>query len=686
MRDGGMWLRKSLKENIKTMKRLFLFCILLVCGISGAEAQKINDDSILLIVGSDTTTRGEFYKNYTQNTVRGRDRSDRVELENYLQLYINFRMKVEAAKDAGYDTIRLLQEELQNYRTQFAKPYLQDQELAEKLYEEAFRHLQYNVGARHILIAVDKYAKPADTLAAYRKCLDVRRQLMEGADFCDMVIRHSSEYRRPKGDLLPRKTGYEGRLPYITGMSMVYPFEKALYELKVGEISMPVRTRYGYHLIQMLDKRPALGKVKFRHIMSIPMPGDTSQQALAKMNAVYDSLQAGVDFAYLAARYSDDRTSASRGGEVSLSKLDRMYPEVVEQLFSLKNGMYTKPFRSRIGWHIVQLEEKAGVEEYDAMRSVIVYTFDNDQERGMIPMIAKQKELLAQTHWKINQDVWKEVLRSFPDTVYGDRLPKDSMANPRLFGKTLLVYEGKAVPVWKFMKLAQQYTRRDVVVNVKAWANDMLENFLGSQALIHELSVLEQKYPDFAAMMKEYRDGIYLFDINNRTVWGKAVDDTVGLKAYYEAHKSKYYSPAKAVATVFTYNVAKIDTKSVRKLMQKAYKANWPFDKLKKEAIDIFGESNIRVDSMSYLKGKNYFVDKVEWTPGLSDNLLSGTDSKAFVWIHDVIKPRQYSLEEVKGTVITDYQGYLEEEWIKKLRSIYKVTVNQDVFNSLITR
>ncbi|MCM1169438.1 MAG: hypothetical protein NC324_05825, partial [Bacteroides sp.] len=179
------------------MKRLFLFCLLFVLGMTGLNAQKINDDSILLIVGSDTTTRGEFYKNYTQNAVQGRKISTKAELENYLQLYINFRLKVEAAKDAGYDTIKLLQDELQNYRAQFARPYLQDQKLAEKLYEEAYRHMQYNVGARHILIGVDKYAKPADTLAAYKKCLDVRKQLMNGADFCDMVIRYSSEYRRP---------------------------------------------------------------------------------------------------------------------------------------------------------------------------------------------------------------------------------------------------------------------------------------------------------------------------------------------------------------------------------------------------------------------------------------------------------------------------------------------------------
>lgn len=668
-----------------------MLCTLYLFGVMGLNAQhththgKYDDNSVLLIVGTDTTTRGEFFKNFMQNhSVHDKvEHPHKADVEKHLQMYINFRMKVEAAKDAGYDTIRALQTELDNYRTQFAKPFLQDKEMAEALYEETYQHLLYNIGARHILIAVDKYAKPADTLAAYKKAVNVRNQLMAGADFCDMVIRYSSEYRRPKGDLLPPKTGYEGRLPYITGLSMVYPFEEALYDLKVGEISQPVRTRYGYHIIQMLDKRPAMGKVKFSHIMTINQPGDTAQRAKDKIDEAYARLQAGENFGELAGKYSEDRSSSLRGGEVNLSKLDRMYPEIIEKLFSLKPGEYTKPFRSRIGWHIVRMEEKKGIDDYENMRSVIVYSFDNDQERGMLPILAKQKELLAETTWKVNQDVWKEVLRSFPDTVRGDRLPRDSMANPRLFGKTLLVYEGKNVSVWQFMKQARLVTRRDVVVDVKHWAQDMLNYFLGSQALVHELSVLEQKYPDFAAMMKEYRDGIYLFDINNRKVWGKAVDDTVGQQEFYEQHKSKYMSPRKAEATVFTYNVAKIDTKEVRKLMQKAYKGKWSFAQLKKTAVETFGEANIRVDSAQYLKGKNYFVDKVEWKPGLSEDLLSGTDSKAFVWIHDVIPSRQYTLDEVRGTVITDYQELLENEWLKELRKTYKVTLNEDVFNSI---
>lgn len=668
------------------MKRLFLICVLFPLFIVGLNAQKIDDKSVLLTVGKDVTTRGDFLKNYMQNAERGKKNPDRADLENYLQLFINFRLKVVAAKDAGYDTIRVLQDELANYRAQFAKPYLQDQKLAEQLYEEAYERLRYNIGARHILIGLDKYAKPADTLEAYKKAMEVRKKLIAGADFCDMVIKYSADFRRPKGSLLYKKTGYEGRLPYITGMSMVYPFEQALYDLKVGEISMPVRTKYGYHLIQMLDKHPALGKVQFSHIMAQEMPGDTSQRGKKKMDAAYEELKKGADYADVVSRYSEDRATIARGGVTHLTKLDRMLPEVVEQLFRLKEGEYSKPFRSRMGWHIVRLDEKAGLDSYENTRPVIVYSFDNDEERGMIPVMAKGNELLAECKWKVNQDVWKEVVQSFRDTVNGAKLPSDSLYNPRLFSKTLMVYEGKPVSVWRFMNFAKQTTKRDMVFNMKEWANDMLTRFINSQALIHEFSILETKYPEFAKMMSEYKDGIYLFDINNRRVWGKASDDSVGLAAYYEAHKDKYRTPRKVLATVFKYDVLHVNTKDMEKFVQKAYKGKWSYDRTRRDALDMFGEKCVRVDSAQYLAGKNQFVDKVEWKPGLSKAVLSGDDAKGFVWIHQVIPSRQYELEEVQGTVITDYQGLLEDEWVKELREKYQITINRDVFDSMLSK
>ena len=670
------------------MKRNFFLILLSFAGLYGLQAQQpIGDNSVLLIVGSDTTTRADFYKTYTQNAVPGRHvDADRADLENYLQLYINFRLKVEAAKDAGYDTVQLLQQELANYRTQFAKPYLTDQEVEEALLREAYDHMQYDVFTRHILIPVSKYPFPADTLAAYRKCMEIRKKILAGADFCDMVIQYSSDYRNPNGKGLPIKTGREGELGYITGLSMVYPFEKALFNLQVGEVSMPVRTRYGYHLIQMLDKRPALGKVRASHIMIAVQPGDTSDNARKKIDSLYERLQRGEDFAELARLYSDDKFTASKGGDIGTFTSNRMVPELIVQLYSLPEGAYSKPFRTRFGWQIVKLVEKSGIDTYENMRNSIVYSVEHDNERGPMPVKAYQKKLLAKTNWKLDKKVLAEIRKSLPDTVQGNLLPRDSMENPRLFSKTLLVYEGDKVSVWAFFDLARKITKRDVVVNVDLWLNEMVDNILGAQALRHELSILDRKYPEFAAMMKEYRDGIYLFDINNRKVWGRAVSDTLGLQDYYETHKQKYVFPAQVVAAVVSYDVSDLDTKQVGKFMEKAYKGQWSVEKMRAMADKQFGKGKVQVDSGSFERGKNVFMDNVPWEKGLTKNILSGTLRKAFAIIYDVLPPVQATLEEVRGTVISDYQGYLENQWIKELRNTYKITVNQDVFESLVPR
>lgn len=664
------------------MKRIFFLCGLLLLALGGLKAQ-INDNSILLIVGTDTTTRGDFYKTYTQNAIPGRITTpDRHELENYLQLYINFRLKVEAAKAAGYDTMPLLQQELATYRAQFAKPYLTDTKLEEALLREAYEHMQYDIYTRHILIPVSKYPYPSDTQAAYKKCMDIRKQILSGVDFCDMVIRHSSDYRNPNGKGPAIKTGREGELGYITGLSMVYPFEKALYNLRVGEISMPVKTRYGYHLIQMLDKRPALGKVRASHIMI----SDTTEYARKRIDSIYERLQGGEDFADLARQYSDDKFTASKGGDIGTFTSNRMVPELIVQLYDLPEGQFSKPFRTRFGWHIVKLMEKSGIDTYENMRNSIVYSFDNDNERGPIAVKAFQQQLLAQSKWKIDKKVLADIRKALPDTVDGIKLPRDSMENPKLFSKTLLVYEGENVSVWAFFDLARKTTKRDIAVNVNLWLDEMVNNLLGSQALVHEFSILEQKYPEFAAMMKEYRDGIYLFDINNRKVWGKAVSDTAGLENYYNTYKNKYKLPGMAVATLAVYNVSETETKQVGKFMEKAYKGKWSVEKMRTLADAQFGKGKIQIDSASFTKGKNQFMDNVPWEKGLTKNILSGTHRKAYAIIHNILPPVQGSFEEMRGKVISDYQGYLETEWLKELHNTYKVTINQDVFESLLQK
>ncbi|MDE5704293.1 MAG: peptidylprolyl isomerase, partial [Bacteroidales bacterium] len=286
------------------IKKIVLGCGLLAGSLavlcSSQVRAQVSDEDVLLIVGDDTTRVGEFKRMHAKNAKQTQLVSYQQSLREYMDLYIKFRLKVKAAEDAGFDTVSHIQEELTSYRVQAAEPYMLDNELKERLVAEAYDHACYDVRAQHILFQLAETAEPADTLKAYRKAMAVRDSLLKGADFAQMAYRHSDEItRRHKRGPVPF-TGREGDLGYFTAFGMVYPFEQAVYNMKIGEISMPVRTRFGYHIIQLLDRQKALGKVSIAHILVKETADDSSEGMRAaikdKIDEAYDQLAQGEMF------------------------------------------------------------------------------------------------------------------------------------------------------------------------------------------------------------------------------------------------------------------------------------------------------------------------------------------------------------------------------------------------------
>lgn len=665
------------------------FCALALAVFGGISfAQKINDDSVLLIIGTDTTTRGDFLRTYAQNLVAGRPADpSREDLEDYLDLYINFRMKVAAAKDARYDTVSAIGNELAVYRKQLAQPYLLDAGVQEQLEEETYEHMQYDVAARHILVALPVYSSPADTLAALKKIREAREKIMAGEDFHQVAFEYSDDVRTNRaGEKI--RTGMEGELGYSTALSMVYPIEKTLYSLKVGEVSQPVRSRYGYHVIQLVDKKPALGKVTFSHILVVPArldsTGEAEQAAKARIDSAYDALSKGTAFETAAKKYSDDKYSAANGGYVGSFAVNRMVPEVIAQFYSLDKGRFSKPFRSRYGWHIVFLHDKTGVPSGQQAIDQIRYAIEHDIERNQIPVKAFLDKKLQNSHWEWDEDVLSELKEYYKSLPSVKIIPKDSLSDPEFFSREILRFEDMDDCVWAFIKIADKITTdARQVGDFDTWFQEMQDEFLYSLALRHEMSLLEGKHPEFARLMEEYRDGVYLFDINNRRVWAKALYDTVGLEQYFEANRSRYNRPARAAAMVMEYDVRSVNTSKMAKFAKKAFKKNLNATQIQALADKEFGEKMVRVDSASFAAGENVFLDNMPWETGLSKDLISGTTKKAFVILQAVEPSRPYELSEIRGTVITDYQGYLEEEWIKELRARYEPILDAEVFRSM---
>lgn len=681
-------------------KSVLLFCALFAGCLCRTAAQEQGKE-VLLVIEGDTVTKETFLKSYGQNQWQGDEEIwNREDLEEYLQMYINFRLKVRAAKDARLDTVLMLQRELEKYRLQLARPYLMDTALQAKLVEEACHNLHYVVNCRQILIPVPRYANPKDTLAAYQLCMDLRNRILNGADFANLALQYSADYARQRasGQSFPI-TGYEGETGYFTAFNKDYSLEKVAYSLPIGELSMPVRTRQGYHLIEVLDRVPSLGRLSGGHILIVPNPQDsiedTPEGLEARIWQVYDSLQAGMTFADAAKKYSMDLNTASSGGNFGIPfAASQMYPEMVREFLRLKVNEYSKPFKSRFGWHIVRLTGAEGVgscsEEYNRIMSFI----DRDAARASVPFRAFQKEQLSLHKHSWNKKVLAEVRAYFSDTVSYRDIPKDSVENPELLSKTVYFYEGEPHSVMEFMKIARTMVfRQEVITAVDVWFDAVKAEFEGAVAMRYEIARLEDKYPEFKAVMDEYRDGVYLFDISNKEVWGRAVSDTIGLESYFAEHKDSYMQPEKARVRMFAFDGGKIKAKSVEKVIGKACKG---LDDAAKDSDTVnsqlqamldkkFGKDKVVFGSFWFAQGENELLEQLPWSVG--NGVVESQDGKTvLVFITEIQPSMPYSLDEIRGQVISDYQEYLEEEWVKALRQQYDVSVFQDVFESIFSK
>lgn len=667
------------------MRKIVLSLGLLLSG-SFLMGQTINDASVLLVVGKDSTTRGKFMKNYLQNNPQSSDAvPDRKSVEEYLELYTNFRLKLEAAREGRYDTIGYLKNELDYYRDELAEPYLVDKDYVQHLYEEAYDHMLFDVRVRQILIAVSPSASPKDTLAAYQQALDVRKQILDGADFADMAVKYSAEYQRRRMNLM--RTGKEGELGFFTAFNMIYPFEQAAYSLKVGELSMPVRSKYGYHLLQLLDKKPSLGKVGASHIMIVDQnpsnPKDTTRDSKAMIEQVYAELQNGADFGELAKKYSDDKYSGAQGGSLGVFAVSRMIPEVVEPLYDMKVGEYSKPVRSRFGWHIVRLDSKVPVGSFDAEKSFIENSVKKDDDRYSLAVRSLQKKMLEESEAVVNKSLLKQFRAQLPDTLMRNAIVIDAESNADFYAQTLVTYKDYQMSVEEALNFARDFLGRSVVLDVDSWFPQFIKECQGAAAIRYRSSHLESMYPEFKELVEEYSDGIYLFDINNKEVWAKAIVDSAGLEKYFEEHKDAYMTKEMVQASIWSFDSEKVKEKDVKRFIMKSMKKGLVEGELQQAADEKFGAGNLTVNSGLYASGENEVLDQLGWNLGMSSVLNLEGSKKAFAYVSSIEKPKHQNLQDVRGLVVSDYQAYLEDLWIKSLKEKYPVTVNKDVFESI---
>lgn len=638
-----------------------------------------NTDPVLMTIDGKPISKSEFENVYKKNN--GKDMAtDKKSVKEYLELFTNFKLKVKEAEALGLDTAKAFKDELAGYRKQLAAPYLTDKNVNEGLVTEAYDRMKWEIRASHILVKCAEDAFPKDTLAAYNKIMEYRKRALKGEDFAKLAKESAAE-----GD--PSAKDNAGDLGYNSAFRMVYPFETMMYNTKPGEISMPVRTRFGYHIVKVVDKRPTQGEVLVAHIMvrmSKDMKSEDSTNAKKKIYEIYEKLKKGEKFEDLASQYSDDKPSAARGGQLNWFGAGGMpVVEMEAQAFLLKNkGDYSAPFTTRYGWHIVKLIDKKGLADFDAMKVELKQKVSKDtrSSTGRTALIAKIKKENKFTETRnvkakvASFPALDEVVATIDSSYFKGKWSAEKAAK---LNKEMFSLAGKKYTQADFAKYLETHqTRRLIVTDGKAFIIDQqYKNFVDETCIAYEESILESKYPEFRNLLQEYRDGILLFDLTDRKVWSKAVKDTTGLKEFYEKNKDNYLWDERADVTTYKAADEKI-AKDVRKMLEKK--------KSEKEILETINKKsqlNLSVETVMYLKGENKMVDD-NWKTGISNDIKQ--DGKVYILVVNKLLPKSpKALNEAKGMVTADYQNYLEKEWLSSLKNGHTVVVNEEVLNSI---
>ena len=661
------------------MKRLALSLSIVVFILTPGflYAQSQDNDPVILDVAGEKITRSEFLNVYQKNNTKG-EALDAKSLEEYLELYINFRLKVKEAQEQGLDTLRSFRDELAGYRKQLSTPYLVDDQAVESLVNEAYQRKLSDIRASHILVRCTREAAPADTLAAWNRVMQLRKRILKGEDFGKIAAENSDDEsaRNRTAQGRPVKGNY-GDLGYFTVFDMVYPFETAAYNTKEGEVSMPVRTDFGYHLIKVAARKPAMGKVQIAHILMIFPPKATAADS-AKMadsiQMVYELLRNGGDFATLTKKYSGDKSTADKGGMLPWFGVNRMIPKFIDAIRDLKEiGDYSAPFMSDFGWHIIKLADRKPVGSFEDEKGDLKQRVTKS-DRTVVSQQSFIEKAKKEYSFTENKAALDKVISQVDPSVFAGKWSVPAQA---ALTETLFTIGNARYTQADLANYLASHQQKGDTLHIPTYVDEQYKKFRDEKCQSYADSQLENKYPEFRSLMREYHDGILLFDLTDKKVWSKAIKDTTGLQNFYEANKNNYLWDDRVDATLYTYANPKI-TKSLKKYVKKGLPFEQILPKFNHDTVVV-----VEAERKKFLKGENATVDSLGWNKGFYPE-LPGKDGKVLtVVINDVVKKEPKQLNEAKGIITADYQNYLEQEWIKELRKKYPFVANQEVLKSI---
>ncbi|MCD4665554.1 MAG: peptidyl-prolyl cis-trans isomerase, partial [Bacteroidales bacterium] len=470
--------------------------------------------------------------------------------------------------------------------------------------------------------------------------------------------------------------GNGGDLGYFTVFDMVYPFEETAYNLSVGELSLPVRTDFGFHLIKTTDRIPAMGSIEVAHLFLKMADSATAQDSMnvkMKIDSLYQRINDGEKFDDLVKKYSDDKGSAGRNGLLPRFNVNRMVPEFIQEISTMKDsGDVSKPVLTSYGWHLIKLYSKSGIKPFEDVEDEMRKRIEKDA-RAQKSEDVIISDIKKEYGFKRNDKALDKIYEIVDSTIYNKKweVPEDAKLNDMLFslGKQSFLQIDFANYI-----AANQIVSKGVSIN--EFINSTYKQFIDDKCIAFENARLEDKYPEFKAIIKEYRDGILLFELTNEKIWSYATKDTTGLKNYFEQHRKDFVWNVRLDASIYSFN----DTGYIniaRELVNKGFGDDEILTEINKDSLDI-----VRIKRKKFQKKDNEFIDSIKWKKGISDNMEDG-GREIFIVVHNKISPEPKTFNEARGLITAGYQEYLEEEWINKLRIKYPVEIHEEVLSSL---
>lgn len=643
------------------MNRIFYFLLFVSSLISAQDFS----DKILLEIGEEQVMADEFIYIYQKNLKVLEDDTNDESIEAYLDRFINFQLKLKEAKSQGLDQEEEFNKEFNRYFKQFADNYIANGEVTDEMIKETYERLLKEVRVSHILIDVAPNASKEEWNEAREKAKNIQQLLIaEEANFEELAKRFSKD---------PSVKNNQGDMGWFKAFKMVHSFEDAAYKLSTNEVSNPVKTQFGYHIIKKTGERKSIGKLSVAHIMLRNNNKEEAAENEKQIFKIYENLKNGDDFEDLAKHFSEDKNTAENGGRLPAFEVGEINSKIFEEkAFELKNdGDYTSPFQSEFGWHIIKKIDHTPVETYSELKESLRRKIKTSNRAKLLNERIKEN-IMQHYDVVINRDAITYFSELVDDRIYKSKWTLDK--NPEGLSKPILSIEDTAYSYRDFgVYIEKQQAGFTSKRPFKEIIEELFNRYIYTKLVEYHKSNLTKIDRKFELKINEYKNGLLIFELMERELWNKAKEDTTGLELFYTANSKKYVAPQKISGKAFTFEKKKHAKKFLRLVNRRGKPEDIALNQLQGSL-----QKKIESKPVSEFELPEHFKIATKYNDYYFQN------NKYIVLFVDEIEPeRPLNLDEIRGQVISDYQDKLEKEWMEELKSKYSVKINEETFELL---